>query len=197
MFVCLFSTKQTTLATDICLLYLTILLLSYMDEHLVPTLFKHWLNLHYQLNYRHTQHHLLLFMVIMKKGEFSKIVCLKMLYPSCIYSRAILFIYWHLFKYAHIRYKINNSCWSSRYIMQYAFNMLIKACMYMKVYDECVCVYNWRGYLNQHCKPSRTEGKNISVQKTSTSLVSHLFSSLQSHPNAYDLRYLKIKRSHH
>ena len=36
MFVCLFSTKQTTLATDICLLYLTILLLSYMDEHLVP-----------------------------------------------------------------------------------------------------------------------------------------------------------------
>ena len=44
---------------------------------------------------------------------------------------------------------------------------------------------------------SRTEGKNISVQKTSTSLVSHLFSSLQSHPNAYDLRYLKIKRSHH
>ena len=34
--VCLFSTKQTTLATDICLLYLTILLLSYMDEHLVP-----------------------------------------------------------------------------------------------------------------------------------------------------------------
>ena len=30
-------------------------------------------------------------------------------------------------------------------------------------------------------------------------LVSHLFSSLQSRPNAYidDLRYLKIKRSHH
>ena len=77
--------------------------------------------------------------------------------------------------------------------MQYAFNMLIKAWMYMKVYDECVCVYNWRGYLSQHCKPSITEGKNISVQKTSTSLVSHLFSSLQSHPNAYDLRYLKIK----
>ena len=47
------------------------------------------------------------------------------------------------------------------------------------------------------CKPSRTEGKNISVQKTSTSLVSYLFSSLQSHPNAYDLRYLKIQRSHH
>ena len=35
--VCLFSTKQTTLATDICLLYLTILLLSYMNEHLVST----------------------------------------------------------------------------------------------------------------------------------------------------------------
>ena len=32
--VCLFSTKQTTLPTDICLLYLIILLLSYMDEHL-------------------------------------------------------------------------------------------------------------------------------------------------------------------
>ena len=75
--------------------------------------------------------------------------------------------------------------------------LLIKAWMYMKVYDECVCVYDWREYLSQHCKPSRTEGKNISVQKTSTSLVSHLFSSLQSHPNAYDLRYLKIKRSHH
>ena len=35
--VCLFSTKPTALATDICLLYLTILLLSYMDEHLVST----------------------------------------------------------------------------------------------------------------------------------------------------------------
>ena len=30
-------------------------------------------------------------------------------------------------KDAHIRYKINNSCWCSRYIMQYAFNMLTKA----------------------------------------------------------------------
>ena len=70
---------------------------------------------------------------------------------------------------------------------------------YMKVYDECICVYNRRGYLSQHCKPSRTKGKNISVQKKRTSLVSHLFSSLRSSPNAYidELRYLKIKRSHH
>ena len=35
--VCLFSTNQSTLATDICLLYLIILLLSYKDEHLVST----------------------------------------------------------------------------------------------------------------------------------------------------------------
>ena len=83
--------------------------------------------------------------------------------------------------------------------MQYAFKMLTKAWMYMEVYDECICVYNWRGYLSQHYKPSRTKGKNISVQKKSTSLVSHLFSSLQSRPNAYidALRYLKIKRSHY
>ena len=49
--------------------------------------------------------------------------------------------------------------------------------------------------MTQHCKQSRTKGKNISVQKKSTSLVSHLFSSLQSRPNAYidDLRYLKSK----
>ena len=42
------------------------------------------------------------------------------------------------------------------------------------------------------------KAKNISVQKKSISLVSHLFSSLQSRPNAYidDLRYSKIKRSH-
>ena len=34
---------------------------------------------------------------------------------------------------------------------------------------------------------------------SSTLLVSHLFSPLRSRPNAYidDLRYLKIKRSHH
>ena len=70
---------------------------------------------------------------------------------------------------------------------------------YMKGYDECICVYNRRGYLSQHCKPSRTKIKNISVQKKRTSLVSHLFSSLRSSPNAYinELRYLKIKRSHH
>ena len=55
--------------------------------------------------------------------------------------------------------------------------------MYMKVYDECICV--WRGYLSKHCKPSRTKGKNNIVQKTSTSMVSHLYSSLQSRPNAY------------
>ena len=68
---------------------------------------------------------------------------------------------------------------------------------YMKVYDECIYVYNRRGYLSQHCKPSRTKGKNISVQKKRTSLVSHLFSSLRSSPNAYidELRYLKIKRA--
>ena len=49
------------------------------------------------------------------------------------------------------------------------------------------------------CKPSRTKGKNISVLKQSTSLLSHLFSSLQSRPNAdiADLCYLRIKRSHH
>ena len=34
------------------------------------------------------------------------------------------------------------------------------------------------------CKPSRTKGKNISVLKQSTSLLSHLFNSLQSRPNA-------------
>ena len=53
-------------------------------------------------------------------------------------------------------------------------------------------------FITQHCKPSRTKGKNITFQTKSTSLVSHLFSSLQSRPNAYidDLRYLKIKRSH-
>ena len=47
-------------------------------------------------------------------------------------------------------------------------------------------------------KHQKTKGKNISVQKKSISLVSHLFSSLQSRPNAYidDLRYSKIKRSH-
>ena len=76
-----------------------------------------------------------------------------------IYSRAILFIWWHLFKHAHIRYKINNSRWSSRYIMKYAFNLLKKAWMYIKVYDECICVYNWTGYLSQHCKTSRAKSK--------------------------------------
>ena len=80
-----------------------------------------------------------------------------------VISLLYIFIYWHLFKYAHIRNKINNSCWSSRYIMQYAFNMLTNAWMYTKVYYGCICVYNWRGYLSQHCKPSRTKGKNIYI----------------------------------
>ena len=52
---------------------------------------KHWLNLHHQLNYCRTQHHLLLFMVITNKGKFSKIVCLKILYPSCLYTQGNLF----------------------------------------------------------------------------------------------------------
>ena len=136
-------------------------------------MFKLWLNLHHQLNYCRILHNLLFSMVITKNDKLSKLACLKMLYPSCIYSRAILFIWWHLFKNAHIRNKINNSCWFSRYMMQYAFNMLTKAWMYMKVYDEWICVYIWRGYLSQHCKPSRTKGENIRVQKQSTSLVSH------------------------
>ena len=36
----------------------------------------------FQLNYCRTQHHLLLFMVITKKGKFSKLVCQKMLYTE-------------------------------------------------------------------------------------------------------------------
>ena len=49
------------------------------------------------------------------------------------------------------------------------------------------------------CKPSRTKCKHISVLKQSTSLLSHLFNSLQSRPNADidELCYLKSKRSHH
>ena len=106
--------------------------------------------------------------------EEGQILQTKDVWRCYIYSRAILFIWWHLFKHAHIRYKIHNSCWSSRYIMKYAFNLLTKAWMYMKVYDECICVYNWRGYLSQHCKPSKTKSKNSTVHMQSTSLVSHI-----------------------
>ena len=60
-------------------------------------------------------------------------------------------------------------------MMQYAFNMLTKAWMYVKVYDECICVYNWREYISQHCQPSRTKGKNINVQKQSTSIFGFSF----------------------
>ena len=110
----------------LCLLYLTILLLSYMDEHLVSTMgkLKHWLNLHHQHQYYcRTQHHLLLFMVN-KNNRLSKLVSLNMLYPSCLYTQEQPFLFDD--KYHHIRYTIQNSCWYSIYIMQYAFNMLTR-----------------------------------------------------------------------
>ena len=60
------------------------------------------------------------------------------------------------------------------------------------------------GSLNEEgISPSMANHENymqlVSVLKQSTSLVSHLFSSLQSRPNADidDLCYLRIKRSHH
>ena len=86
--------------------------------------FKHWLNLHHQLHYCRTQHHLLLFMVIRKKGKFSKLLCLKMLYSSCLYTQEQSVLCDD--KYHHIRYTIHNFCWYSIYIMQYAFNMLTR-----------------------------------------------------------------------
>ena len=134
--------------------------------------FRHWLNLHHQLHYCRTQHYLLLLMVIRNKGKFSELVCHKI--------------------YHHFRYTIHNSCWYSIYIMPYAFNMFTK--------HECT----WKRMMNgsvsiAECKPSKTKGKNVSVLKQSTSLLSHLFSSLQSRRNAdiYDLCYLIIKKSHH
>ena len=99
--------------------------------------FKHWLNLHHQLNYCCTQHHLVLFMVITNKGKCSKVVCPKVLYPSCLYTQGQSFLFDE--KY-HIRLKINNSCWSSRYMMQYAFNMWQGINVYESVWWMDMCL---------------------------------------------------------
>ena len=60
----------------------------------LPEKFKHWLNLHNQLNYCRTQvqHHLLLFMVITTKGKFSKLVCLKCYIPP-VYTQEQFFLF--------------------------------------------------------------------------------------------------------
>ena len=87
------------------------------------------------------------------------------------------FILWHFFKYPHIRYKINNFCWSSRYIMQYAFNMLTDAWMYMKVYDEWICVKRVL-----HC--------NIANHR-------ELKAKILVYWNKVHLCYLRIKKSYH
>ena len=122
---------------------------------------------------------IILFMVIANKGQFfhqtrlSKVVISLLSMLKAIF----FFILWNLFKYPHIRYKIKNFCWSSRYIIQYAFTMLTEAWMYVKVYDEWICVN--RVYL------------------PTLQTIWELKAKILVYWKKVDLFYLRIKRSYH